>query len=129
MEHFNIEQIKKMKEICREIFSYIHKEIVPHLHEDITIYIESGKGEKELIMMIFPKSKKPIKLIKGKGYDIYNTPEHDEYDFFNEPNLTFTKEMWQIISNWKDGKYIKDLLWDKVRESKLFSQKLNDFTV
>ena len=129
MEHFNIEQIKKMKAICREIFSYIHKEIVPHLHENITINIESGKGEKDLIMMIFPKSNKPIKLIKGKGYDIYDTPEHDEYDFFNDPTLTFTKEMWQIISNWKEGKYIKDHLFNKVRESKSFSQQLNDFTV
>ena len=129
MEHFNIEQIKKMKEICREIFSYIHKEIVPHLNENVTINIESGKGEKDLVMMIFPKSNKPIKLIKGKGYDIYDTPEHDEYDFFNEPTLTFTKEMWQIISNWKEGKYIKDYLFNKVKESLLFSKKLNDFTV
>lgn len=129
MEYFTVEQTKKMKEICKGIFDYIHKEIIPYLREHITIRIQSERNIKDLVIMIFPKSDKPIKLFKGNGYDIYNTPERGDYDFFNDPNLSFTKEMWQIISNWNEGMEIKHYLLKKIEQSKKFAETIDNFTV
>lgn len=129
MEYFTVEQTKKMKEICKEIFDYIHKEIIPYLRENITIRIQSERNVKDLLIMIFPKTDKPIKLHKGNGYDIYNTPERGDYDFFNDPNLSFAKEMWQIISNWNEGMEIKHYLLKKIEQSKKFVETIDNFTV
>ena len=111
---FTKDEHNQMVANCKDIFNFITNEVVPNLRECISVNIPSGRGIRDLVICVYPTSKEPITLIKGKSYSIYDVGDNTDCFY----NCIHDKEMMQVISNWNHGINIKSILMKKVEETK-----------
>lgn len=111
---FTKDEHNQMVANCKAIFNFITNEIVPNLRGNVSIHIPSGREIKDLVICIYPASKEPITIFKGKSYSIYDVGDNVDYFY----SSICGNEMMQVISNWNHGINIKSILMKKVEETK-----------